>query len=114
MRWFTTHYDSVLEELYRAFRDSGEATFGNWFFQNGGFHHFVHFVYVYSVLSSKLFVLALVAAVGYMFLTKQLSRRTSPIKSMNTSLSSKRPHTSIESSRRSRAAVTRAGTATAR
>jgi len=44
---------SVLEELYRAFRDSGEATFGNWFFQNGGFHHFVHFVYVYSVLSSK-------------------------------------------------------------
>jgi len=37
---------SVLEELYRAFRDSGEATFGNWFFQNGGFHHFVHFVYV--------------------------------------------------------------------
>jgi hypothetical protein len=42
---------SVLEELYRAFRDSGEATFGNWFFQNGGFHHFVHFVYVYSVLS---------------------------------------------------------------
>ena len=72
MRWFTTHYDSVLEELYRAFRDSGEATFGNWFFQNGGFHHFVHFVYVYSVLSSKLFVLlALVAAVGYMFLTKQ-------------------------------------------
>ena len=54
--WFTTHYDSVLEELYRAFRDSGEATFGNWFFQNGGFHHFVHFAYVYSVLSSKLFV----------------------------------------------------------
>jgi hypothetical protein len=42
---------SLLEELYRAFRDSGEATFGNWFFQNGGFHHFVHFVYVYSVLS---------------------------------------------------------------
>ena len=41
---------SVLEELYRAFRDSGEATFGNWFFQNGGFHHFVHFVYVYYVL----------------------------------------------------------------
>ena len=44
---------SVLEELYRAFRDSGEAMFGNWFFQNGGFHNFVHFVYVYSVLSSK-------------------------------------------------------------
>jgi len=44
---------SVLEELYRAFRDSGEATFGNWFFQNGGFHHFVHFVYVslYYLLS---------------------------------------------------------------
>jgi len=55
MRWFTVHNTlrSVLEELYRAFRDSGEATFGNWFFQNGGFHHFVHFVYVYSVLSSK-------------------------------------------------------------
>lgn len=44
---------SVLEGLYRAFRDSGEATFGNWFFQNGGFHHFVHFVYVslYYLLS---------------------------------------------------------------
>ena len=35
------------------FRDNGEATFGNWFFQNGGFHHFVHFVYAHSVLSSK-------------------------------------------------------------
>ena len=52
LEWFTTHYD-VLQELYGTFRDFGEATFGTWFFQNGGFHHFVHFVYAYSVLSSK-------------------------------------------------------------
>lgn len=52
LEWFTTHYE-VLEELYRTFRDVGETTFGTWFFQNGGFHNFVHFVYAYSVLSSK-------------------------------------------------------------
>ena len=52
LEWFTTHYE-VLAELFGMFRDSGESTFGNWFFQNGGFHHFVHFVYAYSVLSSN-------------------------------------------------------------
>jgi hypothetical protein len=52
LEWFTTHYE-VLEELFGMFRDSGEDTFGSWFFQNGGFHHFVHFVYAYSVLSSN-------------------------------------------------------------
>lgn len=50
--WFTTHHE-VLAELYKIFRDSGELTFGLWFFQNGGFHDFVHFVYAYSALSSK-------------------------------------------------------------
>ena len=52
VEWFTTHYE-VLAELYKIFRDSGELTFGLWFFQNGGFHDFVHFVYAYSALSSK-------------------------------------------------------------
>ena len=52
VEWFTTHYE-VLQELYGMFRDNGEATFGLWFFQTGGFHDFVHFVYTYSVLSSK-------------------------------------------------------------
>jgi hypothetical protein len=52
VEWFTTHYE-VLAELYKTFRDTGELTFGLWFFQNGGFHDFVHFVYAYSALSSK-------------------------------------------------------------
>jgi len=52
VEWFTTHYE-VLVELYKIFRDTGELTFGLWFFQNGGFHDFVHFVYAYSALSSK-------------------------------------------------------------
>jgi hypothetical protein len=52
VEWFTTHYE-VLAELYKIFRDSGELTFGLWFFQHGGFHDFVHFVYAYSALSSK-------------------------------------------------------------
>ena len=43
--WFIEHYD-VLQQLYHYFRTVGETLFGNWFFQNGGFHHFVHFVYV--------------------------------------------------------------------
>jgi hypothetical protein len=52
LEWFVTHYEAI-QELYGAFRDAGEATFGNWFFQKGGFHHFVHFVYQHSELSSK-------------------------------------------------------------
>ena len=50
--WFIEHYD-VLQELYHHFRTVGETLFGYWFFQSGGFHHFVHFVYVHSQLSSK-------------------------------------------------------------
>jgi hypothetical protein len=50
--WFIEHYD-VLQQLYRYFKTVGETLFGNWFFQSGGFHHFVHFVYVHSQLSSK-------------------------------------------------------------
>jgi hypothetical protein len=50
--WFIEHYD-VLQQLYCYFKTVGETLFGNWFFQSGGFHHFVHFVYVHSQLSSK-------------------------------------------------------------
>jgi hypothetical protein len=46
------NYD-VLQELYLQFKTTGEALFGNWFFQSGGFHHFVAFVYERSQLSSK-------------------------------------------------------------
>jgi len=31
LEWFVTHYEAI-QELYGAFRDAGEATFGNWFF----------------------------------------------------------------------------------
>jgi hypothetical protein len=50
--WFVEHYD-VLQQLYHTFKTTGETLFGNWFFQSGGFHHFVHFVYTRSQLSSK-------------------------------------------------------------
>jgi hypothetical protein len=50
--WFIEHFD-VLQQLYHTFKTTGETLFGNWFFQSGGFHHFVHFVYVRSQLSSK-------------------------------------------------------------
>ncbi len=50
--WFIEHYD-VLQQLYFTFKTTGESLFGNWFFQSGGFHHFVHFVYERSQLSSK-------------------------------------------------------------
>ena len=52
VEWFTTHHE-VLAEIYKIFRDSGELTFGSWFFQNGGLHDFAHFVYAHSALSSK-------------------------------------------------------------
>jgi hypothetical protein len=41
-----------LQQIESAFK-TGETLFGNWFFQSGGFHHFVHFVYERSQLSSK-------------------------------------------------------------
>lgn len=50
--WFIEHFD-VLQQLYHTFKTTGETLFGNWFFQSGGFHHFVHFVYERSQLSSK-------------------------------------------------------------
>lgn len=50
--WFLKHY-TELEELYSSFKTNGETIFGGWFFQSGGFHHFVHFVYLHSQLSSK-------------------------------------------------------------
>jgi hypothetical protein len=50
--WFIEHYD-VLQQLYYTFKTTGETLFGNWFYQSGGFHHFVHFVYERSQLSSK-------------------------------------------------------------
>ena len=50
--WFIEHND-VLQELYHIFKSQGETLFGNWFFQSGGFHHFVNFVYLHSQLSSK-------------------------------------------------------------
>jgi hypothetical protein len=50
--WFIEHFD-VLQQLYHTFKSTGETLFGNWFFQSGGFHHFVHFVYERSQLSSK-------------------------------------------------------------
>ena len=51
-KWFVDHYD-VLQQLYHEFKTTGESLFGAWFFQSGGFHHFVHFVYQHSLLSSK-------------------------------------------------------------
>jgi len=50
--WFVENFD-VLQELYLQFKSTGEQLFGNWFFQSGGFHHFVKFVYERSQLSSK-------------------------------------------------------------
>ena len=51
-KWFIDNYD-VLQELYLQFKTTGELLFGTWFFQSGGFHQFVHFVYMHSQLSSK-------------------------------------------------------------
>jgi len=50
--WFIDHYD-VLQQLYHDFKTIGESLFGTWFYQSGGFHNFVHFVYAHSQLSSK-------------------------------------------------------------
>ena len=50
--WLQQHYD-VLQQLYSDFKNNGEAYFGRWFFQSGGFYHFVQFVYAHSLLSSK-------------------------------------------------------------
>ena len=50
--WFVDNYD-VLEELYEVFKTNGRMHFGNWFFQHGGFHHFIDFILLHSQLSSK-------------------------------------------------------------
>jgi hypothetical protein len=50
--WFIENYEA-LAELYHQFKENGEHMFGNWFYQSGGFHHFVKFVYTHSQLSSK-------------------------------------------------------------
>ena len=47
--WVEENYD-VLEELYRAFRESGSRVFGAAFFQCGGFHHFTHLIYTHTHL----------------------------------------------------------------
>ena len=42
--WLEQHFD-VLQELYRAFKLSGESVFGLAFFQYGNFYHFVNLIY---------------------------------------------------------------------
>ena len=48
--WLDGHFE-VLQELYRAFKQSGESVFGRSFFQFGAFGQFVNFVYENTVLA---------------------------------------------------------------
>lgn len=47
-RWFQDNYDA-LEHLYGVWKETGRQVFGDAFYQLGGFHHFVAFVYTHTI-----------------------------------------------------------------
>ena len=51
--WLKEHFD-VLQELYHQFREAGTCVFGGAFFQLGGFHSFVEFVFQHTIEGSDL------------------------------------------------------------